>query len=94
MTKPEAKFYQECEFCHKLVETDIDGLLNVKLPARYIHMDSAPDGLCTETVSCCSTCHERLYEHLSKALDLKHIGYGNTVIHWLDDVMDEVMDAN
>lgn len=89
MTKPEAKFFQECEFCHKMVETDASGLPTVRLPMRYIRTDGTKDGLATETASICGTCRERLYVRLSKALDLKHIEYGGAAIHWLDDVMSE-----
>ena len=78
------KYYQKCDFCHKEFEISSGGLDSITLPGRYVDTDGYQ---CKQWIKAdiCPECKERLREHLAKAVDIREVAYGGTIIRGLDD---------
>ena len=81
MSKITAKYFQECDFCHKEVETEQEGLYRITLPGYFIEERG---GIRTSLVKgvICPICMDKLRNSLAKFIDLKEVDYGGTVISW------------
>lgn len=81
MNKVTARYFQECDFCHKEVETEFEGLYRITLPGYFIEeRGGTRKSLVTGAI--CPSCMEKLRYSLAKFIDLKEVDYGGTVISW------------
>ena len=84
MSKPIARYYQKCDFCHKETEVSADGLESITLPGYYLNSDGCKTKRWV-TADICQECKDKLREDIAKAVDIREVAYGGTSIHWLDD---------
>lgn len=87
MNEIKTKYFQTCDFCHKEVETNKNGLLQIWLPGNFVGMNGLKVRRCVEGCIC-NDCAERLYHKIKGFLDVKVIEYGGTAIQWKEDVID------
>ena len=81
MVKPQVRYFQTCDFCHKEYETDEKGMFNIKLPGIHI----GERGEKSRTIvsgAICSECMDRLMDSLKEFIDLKEGEYIGNVFSW------------
>lgn len=82
MAKITTKYFQECDFCHKEVETYSQGLCVISLPGYLIESDGTKrNSLVSGTI--CPQCMERLRGLLGKFIKLEEADYGGNVFSWI-----------
>lgn len=84
MSKPIARYYQKCDFCHKETEVSADGLESITLPGYYLNSDGCKTKRWV-TADICQECKDKLREYIAKAVDIKEIEWVGVSIHWLDE---------
>ena len=91
MTKPIARYFQTCDFCHKEVETNVAGLPDIKLPGYYIKERGAKNQSIVSG-AICSECMDKLRDLLGQFIDLKEVEYVGNVFKWVEEAEERQME--
>ncbi len=81
MAKPKVRYFQKCDFCHKELETDSEGMPSIELPGYYI-AESGNKIRSAVSGTICSECIDRLRDSLREFIDLKEVEYIGNVFSW------------